>query len=85
MLANLANMAKMTILPQSPTKKNTKQGRGPIKVGESGEFGKYGENDNFATIANEAKHKAVKGAHKSWQKPGAPNVNFRKISVRKTI
>ena len=21
-----------------------------------GEFGKYGENDNFATIANEAKH-----------------------------
>ena len=25
-----------------------------------GEFGKYGENDNFATIANKAKHKAVK-------------------------
>ena len=35
---------------------------------KSGEFGKYGENDNFATIANEAKHKAVKGAHKSWRK-----------------
>ena len=68
MLANLANMAKMTILPQSPTRQSTKQYRGPIKVGESGEFGKYGENDNFATIANEAKHKAVKGPHKSWRK-----------------
>ena len=26
------------------------------------EFGKYGENDNFATIGNKAKHKTVKGA-----------------------
>ena len=26
-----------------------------------GEFGKYGENDNFATLANKAKHKAMKG------------------------
>ena len=68
MLANLANMAKMTILPQSPTTQSTKQYRGPIKVGKSGEFGKYGENDNFATIANEEKHKAVKGAHKSLRK-----------------
>ena len=42
--------------------------RGPIKVGEGGEFGKYGDNDNFATIPNEEKHKAVKGAHKSWRK-----------------
>ena len=28
--------------------------RGPIKVGDTGEFCKY---DNFATIANTAKHK----------------------------
>ena len=28
--------------------------RGPIKDGDTGEFGKYGENDNFATIANRA-------------------------------
>ena len=26
--------------------------RGPIKVGDTGKFGKYGENDNFAKIAN---------------------------------
>ena len=26
-----------------------------------GEFGKYGENDNFATITNRAKHKAMRG------------------------
>ena len=26
-----------------------------------GEFGKYGKNDNFATIANMAKHKAMRG------------------------
>ena len=25
-----------------------------------GEFGKYGENDNFATITNSAKHKAMR-------------------------
>ena len=35
--------------------------RGPIKVGDTGEFGKYGENDNFARIANKAKHKAMRG------------------------
>ena len=35
--------------------------RGPIKVGDTGEFGKYGENDNIATIANKAKHKAMRG------------------------
>ena len=27
----------------------------------SGEFGKYGKNDNFARIANMAKHKAMRG------------------------
>ena len=27
----------------------------------NGEFGKYGKNDNFATIANRAKHKAMRG------------------------
>ena len=35
--------------------------RGPIKVGDIGKLGKYGENDNFATIANRAKHKAMWG------------------------
>ena len=35
--------------------------RGPIKVGDTGEFGKYGENDSFARIANMAKHKAMRG------------------------
>ena len=35
--------------------------RGPIKVGDTGEFSKYGENDNIATIANKAKHKAMRG------------------------
>ena len=35
--------------------------RGPIKVGDTGKFGKYGENDNFATFANKAKHKAMRG------------------------
>ena len=33
--------------------------RGPIKVGDTGKFGKYSENDNFARIANMAKHKAT--------------------------
>ena len=61
MLANLANMAKMTILPQSSNRAKYKAIRGPIKVGDPGEFGKYGENDNFATIANRAKHKAIRG------------------------
>ena len=28
--------------------------RGAIRAGDAGEFGKYGENDNFATIANRA-------------------------------
>ena len=35
--------------------------RGPIKVGDPGEFGKHGKNDNFARIANMAKHKAIRG------------------------
>ena len=35
--------------------------RGPIKVGDTGKFGKYGESDKFATIANRAKHKAMRG------------------------
>ena len=56
-LVNLANMAKMTILQQSPTGQNTKQSGGPIKVGNTGEFGKYGENDNIARIANKASRK----------------------------
>ena len=38
--------------------------RGPIKVGDTGEFGKYGKNDNFARIANMAKHKVMRGAMK---------------------
>ena len=33
----------------------------PIKNGDTGEFSKYGENDNIATIANKAKHKAIRG------------------------
>ena len=52
-MANLANMAKMTILLESPT--------GPIRVGDTGQFSKYGKNDNIATIANKAKHKAMRG------------------------
>ena len=43
----------MTILPQSPTRR-------PIKVFDTGKFGKYGENDNIATITNRAKHKAIR-------------------------
>ena len=70
MLANLANMAKMTILPQSPTGQSTKHkaqsNKGAIEVGDPGEFGKYGENDNIATIANKAKAQSNEGAHKSW-------------------
>ena len=34
--------------------------RGPIKGGDTGEFSKYGENDNIATMANKAKHKAMR-------------------------
>ena len=42
--------------------------KGPIKkVGDTGKFGKYGENDNFARIANKAEHKAMRGPHKSWR------------------
>ena len=29
--------------------------KGPKKVGDTGDFSKYGENDNIATIANRAK------------------------------
>ena len=32
-----------------------------LKVGDTGEFGKYGENDNFARMANKAKRKAMRG------------------------
>ena len=35
--------------------------REPIKVGDTDKFGKYGENDNFGTLANKAKHKAMRG------------------------
>ena len=35
--------------------------RGPIKVGDTGEFSKYGKNDNIVTIANRLKHKATGG------------------------
>ena len=34
--------------------------RWPIKVGDTGKFGKDGENDNFATMANKAKYKAMR-------------------------
>ena len=54
-------MAKMTVLPESPTWQSTKAMRGPIKVGNTGEFSKYGENDNIATIPNKAKHKGMRG------------------------
>ena len=60
-MANLTSTAKMTILPQSPTRQSTNQCRGPIEVGECGEFDQCGENDNFATIANEAKHIEIRG------------------------
>ena len=51
-------MAKMAILQQSPTGHlKHKVMREPIKVGDTGKFGKYG---NFATIANKAKHKAIR-------------------------
>ena len=53
-------MAKMTILPQSPTGK-AQSNEGPIKVGDTDKFCKYGENDNFATFASKAKHKAMRG------------------------
>ena len=35
--------------------------RGPIKVGDTGKFSKYGENDNIARMANKAMHKAMRG------------------------
>ena len=35
--------------------------RGLIKVGDIDKLGKCGENDNFATFANKAKHKAMRG------------------------
>ena len=60
-LANLANVAKMIILPQSPTGQRHKAIRGLIKVGDTGEFSKCGENDNITTIANRVKHKAIRG------------------------
>ena len=51
---------------QVPNKAKHKAMRGPIKVGDTDKFGKYGENDNFGTLANKAKHKAMTGPHKSW-------------------
>ena len=47
-------MAKMTILPHLPR-------RDLVKVADTDKFGKSGENDNFATLANKAKHKAMRG------------------------
>ena len=51
-----------------------------------GEFGNYGENDNFATIANRAKHKAIRGPIKVGD-PGefgkyGENDNFATIANR---
>ena len=60
--------------------------RGPIRVGDTGKFGKYGENDNFATFANKAKHKAMRGPIKvgdtgEFDKYGE-NDNFATIANR---
>ena len=60
--------------------------RGPIKVGDTGKFGKYGKNDNFATFTNKAKHKAMKGPIKvgdtgEFGKSGE-NDNFATIANR---
>ena len=51
-----------------------------------GEFGKYGENDNFATITNRAKRKAIRGPIKVGD-PGefgkyGENDNFARIANR---
>ena len=60
--------------------------RGPIKVGDTGQFSKYGENDNIATIANMTKHKAMRGPIKvgdtgEFGKYGE-NDNFARIANR---
>ena len=51
--ATIANRAKQKAM------------REPIKVGDTGKFGKYGKNGNFATIANRAKHKVMREDRKS--------------------
>ena len=52
MLANMANVAKMTnYFATIANRAKHKAIRGPIKVGDADKFGKFGENDNFATIA----------------------------------
>ena len=48
-IATIANKAKHKAM------------KGPIIVGDTGEFSKYGENENIATIANRAKLKATRG------------------------
>ena len=60
--------------------------REPIKVGDTGKFGKYGENDNFVTFANNAKHKAMRepikvGDTGKFDKYGK-NDNFATIANR---
>ena len=60
--------------------------RRTIKVADTGEFGKYGENDNFAPIANRATHKALRGPIKvadtgEFGKYGG-NDNFATIANR---
>ena len=57
-----------------------------MKVGDTDKFGKYGENDNFGTLANKAKHKAMRGPIKvgdtgEFGKYGE-NDNFARIANR---
>ena len=55
-------MGKMTILPHLPTRQSTNNERAHKSWQYwAGEFGKYGENDNFGTFTNKAKHKAMRG------------------------
>ena len=56
-------MAKMTFC-QNRQHGKAQSNEGPIKVGDTGEFSKCGENDNIAKIANRAKHKAIRGSIK---------------------
>ena len=61
-LANLANRhGKNDNFARIANKAKQNAMRGPIKVGDTGKFGKYGENDNIATLPNKAKHKAIRG------------------------
>ena len=54
---------------------------GPIKFGDTGKFGKYGGNDNFATFANKAKHKAVRGPLKNRNTGQVNFANMAKITI----